>query len=104
LIASILKKNGAVFPANVMETEFRSVAIAASMFTEDIIAKVQAIFTQDTKRHSYGSIHTFLSVHMMKKGKVGRIQLSGIQDQPRTSRKPRGKWFLIQAPVTTPKQ
>jgi hypothetical protein len=93
LIANILKSHGAIFPAGIGATELRKVAVAASMLAEDIISEVQATFGKD--RYPYATIHTYLSVFMVRKEKVGKIKLSNSEDQPRTCCKPRCKWYLI---------
>ena len=98
LIADILRNNGAVFPASVGESEYRSAAIGAAMFASEIQAAIQERFTAGTKRHPYFSVHTFLCQHLANKKdgdplKVGRIRLTYAEDK---GRKPRIKWFLIQ--------
>ena len=95
LIAEILTAREAVFPKGIEHTEFKKVAIAASMFASEIEKEVEARFTAGSCRYPYETIHQYLSVFMFRKGKVGKIKLSGIEDQPRPCCKPRCKWYLI---------
>ncbi len=104
LIAEILTEREAIFAKGIETTELRPVAIAASMFTEEIIAEVQHRFSAGTTRYPYNTIHMYLSVFMRDSGKhslanlprVRKIKLSNEEDKPRKSAKPRGKWYLIQ--------
>ena len=94
LLASILKEHGAQFPAGIEATEFRNVAIAASMFAHEIIAKVRDTF--GTERYPDATILTYLAHFMLKAGKVGKLKLKGSEDIGRTSDKPRVKYYLIE--------
>lgn len=97
LIASILKANDAIFPANVGSTEFRSVAISCAMFADDVITAVRETFGPE--RYPDQTIRSYLSVFMAKRDsqhKTGKIKLSNSEDQHRTCPKPRTKYFLIE--------
>lgn len=96
LITHILRENDSVFPLNVGNTELRQIAIAGSMFTEEILAKVQAYFTAGSTRYPLQTIKNYLATYMFKKGKVGKIQLTGKEDATRECARPRCKWFLVQ--------
>ena len=96
LIVNILSENDSVFPANIGNTEFRQVAIATSMFAEDVIKSVQARFSAGTSRYPYTTVHQYLSVIMRKSGKVASIKLTKIEDAARPCCKPRIKYFLVQ--------
>lgn len=96
LITRILLENEAVFPANVGETELRQIAIAGSMFTDEILAKVQEYFSAGSTRYPLQTVKNYLSTYMPKAGKVGKVQLKGHEDKTRACPKPRCKWFLLQ--------
>ena len=96
LIKEILTDNNSTFPANVGSTEFRSIAISSSMFTDDIYNEVQKRFSAGSIRYPKSTIICSLSVFMFKKGLVGKIQLTGKEDVDRPCNRPRCKFFLIQ--------
>ena len=97
LITEILTDCQAIFPQDIENTEFRKIAIAASLFASDIISEVQARFASGSIRYPYETIHQYLSIFMFRKGKVGKIKLTNNEDSDRTCCKPRTKWFLIQS-------
>jgi hypothetical protein len=97
LITEILSaKYDEKFTANVGETKLRNVAIAAGMFTSEIIEAVEARFSSNTNRYKY--VRAYLSVIMTKNGKVGKIKLTNNEDKnrPKHIARPRFKWFLIE--------
>ena len=96
LITRSLREHEAVFPLNVGETELRQIAIAGSMFTDEILAKVQEYFTAGSTRYPLQTVKNYLSTYMPKAGKVGKVQLKGHEDKGRPCPKPRCKWFLAQ--------
>jgi hypothetical protein len=107
LIMEILRSNDSVFKASVSfdskgkhehykDNSLRSVVIAHSMFTEDIIFQVQSRFTAGSKRYPYVTIHAYLSMFMQKAGTVGKVKLTNAEDKPRPCFKPRCKWFIIE--------
>lgn len=98
LIASILKAHGAQFPKGIEATEFRKVAINASMFASEIIAEVREAFGNE--RYPDSVIHSYLSHFMIQPksaNKVGKIKLSKHEDATRTCCKPRTKFYLLEA-------
>jgi len=104
LISEILTDRQAVFPKDIEETEYKKIAVAASLFAEEIIQEVQSRFASGSIRYPYNTIHLYLSVFMFRKGKVGKIKLKGIskfnaidEDPDRKCSKPRCKWYLIQS-------
>jgi hypothetical protein len=103
LLASILNKNGSSYETGVESNALRSVAIAGSMFSSEIIAQVQAIFTSETTRYPESTIKTYLSVAKFHKGRFGKIQLSNAEDQNRPAEcsRPRCKYYLVVNPPTT---
>lgn len=98
LIASILTEREAVFPLGVEKTEFKKVAIATAMFTQEIKDEVEARFTAGSTRYPLETIETYLSVFMPRKGRIGKIQLTNAEDKPRPAKnsKPRYKWYLVE--------
>jgi len=94
LIAAILQAHGAIFPAGIEATEFRKVAIAGAMFTSEIIAQVRDIF--GSERYPDATILSFLAHFMLKSKRVGKLKLTGAEDQGRTSCKPRVKYYLVE--------
>lgn len=111
LIANILREHAlsvspsGTFPKGVEATEFRTLAIAGSMFASEVIAKVREQFTSD--RYPDATIATQLSVHMHKancQNKAGKFRLSPSEDKQfgGTSPKPRTKYFLLDVAPTAP--
>lgn len=95
LIGDILTQAGAVYPEGVELTELRPVAVAGSLYTEEIIQEVQARFAKGTKRYPDQTIRSYLSLADFNRGRFGKIQLSKAEDSPRPCPKPRCKWYLI---------
>ncbi len=106
LICKILKDNESIFPAGSADSELRPVAISGSMFTCEILAKVQELFTAGSTRYGEKSVKAYLSAWLQGNEKmsnrnahparIGKIQLKGIEDQPRPCNRPRCKWYLLQ--------
>ena len=100
LVKQILKDNGAELPRTIEDDGFRNIAVACSMFTQDIIAEV-------AKRHEWRykaqAVKNVLSTyckaggpHAIKgQGDIVKIQLSNNEDKPRPCSKPRAKYYLI---------
>ena len=94
LITQILAERE-TFAAGIEKTDFRPVAIAAAMFTQDIIDEVIRRFTAGSIRYPEKTIRATLSVTMFKNKTVGKIQLKGLEDKNRPCTKSRCKWYLI---------
>jgi hypothetical protein len=96
LIADILKENDSVFPAKSEETALRQIAIAGSMFTQQILDKVHERFTAGSpNRYPMQTILKYLGGIMLQNGTVGKIQTLGCEDLKRDSNRPRVKWYLV---------
>lgn len=95
LIAKILTDANAVFTAGIETTEFRSLAIAQSLFVSEIIASVRNVFGSD--RYPDATIHQYLSVFMTKNKSVSKIKLTNVEDKNRSCCKPRTKFYLVQS-------
>lgn len=93
LVKDILREGQAEFPRNAHDTELRKIVIACSMFTEEIYAKAQERFFAGSDRGKRQAIKNVLSTYA--KGQIAKVKLSPKEDQPRTSDKPRCKWYLI---------
>lgn len=102
LIRDILTERQAVFPLGVEKTEFRQVAIAASMLATEIAAEVQTRFAAGSTRYPLESVKQYLSVFLAKPSRkasvvrVGKFQLSKTEDAGRPCCKPRTKYFWVQ--------
>lgn len=96
LIRLILKTNGAIWREGINTPSDRAAAIAASMYTEDITAQARIRFTAGSTRYPRSSLMACLGQEMLKRGEVGRIQLSGEEDskRPKACSRPRCKWYL----------
>ena len=94
LITQILAERE-TFAAGVEETDLRNVAIAAAMFTQDIIDEVVRRFTAGSIRYPEKTIRATLSVTMFKLKTVGKIQLKPFEDKNRPCNKSRCKWYLV---------
>jgi hypothetical protein len=90
LIRNILKANGSQFPAGVEDTELRGIAVAGSMFSSEIIAKVRETFGAD--RYPDSTIYQYLWKYA--KG-IRKVKLSSAEDSSRTCPKPRCKYYAI---------
>ena len=99
LISSILTGNGAYFPANIAATSLRGIAIAKCLTVNQVIAAVRQTFGAD--RYPDATIYQYLSVVMFKRGIVGKIKLSNVEDKNRPAEcfKPRTKFFVVQQPA-----
>ena len=109
LVRDILREAQAEFPRGIEATELRKIAVAASMFTSEILAEVQARFSAGSTRYQVQSVKNCLSTYggnaiykkgplagkLIGDGSIAKIWLSNEEDQPRTSPKPRCKWYLI---------
>jgi hypothetical protein len=90
LIEEILRSNGSVFPTDCDKTELRTIAIAGSMFTSEIISAVRETFGAD--RYPDKTILHYLSTEA--KDKFGKIKLTGAEDSERECNRPRCKWYV----------
>ena len=112
LVQDILRENDAVFSRGIENTELRNIGIAASMFTSDIIAKVQERFASAGLRYDEQAVKNVLSTYgregktktkngkaVVSTGHIAKIQLTNNEDKPRPCSKPRAKWYLIQQKV-----
>ena len=109
LVKDILRQGEAEFPRNAHETELRKIVIAASMFSSEILAKVQERFSAGTTRYPFQTVKNVLCSYGSNKvygsgprkgqpmgdGSISMIRLSSDEDQPRTCPKPRRKYYLI---------
>jgi hypothetical protein len=95
LVRDILREGQAEFARGIEATELRKIAVAASMFTSEILAEVQARFSAGTTRYKVQSVKNCLSTYGKLDGTIGKIQLSNTEDKPRTCAKPRCKWYRI---------
>jgi len=104
LIAEILVEREAQFKAGIEQGELRQIAIAASMFTEEIKAEIDNRFTAGTSRYPLKTVKQYLGVlqnpaskwYIAGLPKVAKIQLTGKEDSDRKSCRPRCKWYLVQ--------
>lgn len=99
LVCEILRANESVFSrgiesTEIESTELRHIAIAASMFTSDIIATVNEAFADAGMRYKPQAVKNVLSTY--GKDLIVKITLTNNEDQPRPCSKPRAKWYLIQ--------
>jgi hypothetical protein len=94
LICKILRSNDACFSLAIETSELRNIAIAGSMFTEQILEKVKEIFTAGSIRYPEKTVRATLSVTLFKLKKIGKIQLTNKEDEERECCKPRCKWYL----------
>ena len=96
LVRDILREAQAEFPRGIESTELRQIAVAASLFTSDILAEVQTRFAAGSTRYKVQSVKNCLSTYGKLDGTIGRIQLTPSEDQPRPCSKPRFKWYRVQ--------
>ncbi len=96
LIASILIANNAFFPLGIEKGEHREIALANAMTSDSIVEKVISKFGNE--RYPKQTIRNYLSTYMMKKGKVGKIQMTTKEDKnwQSESRKPRCKFYMVE--------
>lgn len=96
LVRDILRDKQAEFPRGIEGTALRGLAIAASMFTSEIIAEVQVRFAAGTTRYKAQSVRNCLSTYGKLDGTIGKIDLTPGEDQPRPCKIPRSKWYRVQ--------
>lgn len=104
LIAEILAEREAQFKSGIEQSELRQIAIATSMFTEEIKAEIDNRFAAGTSRYPLKTVKQYLGVlqnpaskwYIAGLPKIGKIQLSGKEDSDRKSCRPRCKWYLVQ--------
>lgn len=93
LVKDILREAQAEFPRGIEQTELRKLAIAASLFTSDILREVETRFAAGGSRYKIQAVKNCLSTY--GKNEIGKISLSNSEDQPRDCAKPRCKWYLL---------
>ena len=93
LIESILVRNDCVMPEWDGNGHEREKYFAHSMTSEDIISAVRREFGFD--RYPDASIHTFLSVFMVRRGMVGKFRMTKEEDSNRACKVPRCRFYLI---------
>ena len=96
LVRDILRDNQAELPRGIENTELRQIAIASSMFTDEILAEVQLRFAAGGRRYQLQAVKNCLSTYGKTDGTIGKINLTSEEDKPRNSRKPRCKWYRVQ--------
>jgi hypothetical protein len=94
LVKDILRDKQAEFPRGIETTELRKIAVAASLFTSEILAEVENRFAAGGSRYKIQAVKNVLSTY--GKNEIGKITLTNEEDQPRECSKPRCKWYLIQ--------
>ena len=94
LVKDILRDKQAEFPRGIEATELRQIAVAASLFTSEILAEVENRFAAGGSRYKVQAVKNVLSTY--GKGEIGKITLTNSEDKPRDCAKPRCKWYLIQ--------
>lgn len=97
LVEKVLRDNQAVFPRGIEATALRKIAVAASMFTSEVVEAVKVEFAAAGMRYKAQAVKNVLSTY--GKGRIAKIRLTPEEDQPRTSDKPRAKWYLIDKPA-----
>lgn len=102
LIAEILTENGAEFPegaegTNETPSPLRPIVLSASMLADDIKQEVDRRFAAGSSRYPYATVHQYLSVFMVKSGKVCKFQMTATEDCERKCCKPRTRYYLKQA-------
>ena len=96
LVRDILRDKQAEFPRGIEGTALRHLAIAASLFTSEIIAEVQIRFAAGSTRYKAQSVRNCLSTYGKQDGTIGKIDLTPSEDQPRPCKIPRTKWYRVQ--------
>jgi hypothetical protein len=94
LVKRILREAQAEFPRGIEATELRKIAVAASMFSTDILRQVEIEFSAGGFRYKMQAVKNVLSTY--GKNEIGKITLTNAEDHPRDCSKPRCKWYLIQ--------
>ena len=93
LVKDILREAQAEFPRGIEATELRKIAVAASLFTQDILREVENRFAAGGFRYKIQAVKNVLSTY--GKNEIGKITLTNAEDKPRDCAKPRCKWYLI---------
>lgn len=95
LVRDILREAQAEFPRGIESTELRKIAVAASMFTSEILAEVERRFAAGASRYKAQAVKNCLSTYGKQDGTIASIKLSNEEDQPRECSKPRFKWYRV---------
>ena len=93
LVKDILREAQAEFPRGIEATELRKIAVAASMFSSEILREVEERFSAGGFRYKIQAVKNVLSTY--GKNEIGKIILTNAEDKPRDCAKPRCKWYLI---------
>ena len=93
LVKDILREAQAEFPRGIEATELRKIAVAASMFSSEILREVESRFAAGGFRYKIQAVKNVLSTY--GKNEIGKITLTNAEDKPRDCAKPRCKWYLI---------
>ena len=93
LVKDILREAQAEFPRGIEATELRKIAVAASMFSSEILREVEERFSAGGFRYKIQAVKNVLSTY--GKNEIGKITLTNAEDKPRDCAKPRCKWYLI---------
>ena len=97
LICKILAEAEATFELGIENGALRSIAIAASLLTDEIIESVQSHFTDGSTRYPATTIRHYLSTVLFKNGIIGKIQMNASEDtnKPKNTCRSRCKWYLV---------
>jgi len=87
LIVQILKSNGSIASVN----DSREIQISNGMFSDSIIAEVRKSF--GFNRYTDKTIQMYLAVYLLKENRVNCVQLTAKEDNTRTCKRPRCKYF-----------
>ena len=95
LIEDILRANGAMWPGVITTPADRATVIDASMYTEEILEAARILFTAGTHNYTPSSLRTCLRDRMLRRGEVGKIELTASEDSTRAKGcdRPRCKWY-----------
>lgn len=98
MVKDILREAQAVFPRGIENSDFRKIAVAASLFTSDIVRAVEERFASAGMRYKRQVVCNVLSADITDS--FCKIQLTNAEDKPRPAGfcKPRCKWYLIDKP------
>ncbi len=91
LIARILSEASAVFPK--FNGNFRNIYLAYGLTTDEIIGKVRQVNGFD--KYPDKTIRDNLSIVMFRSRHVDCVQMTSAEDDSRSCKRPRVKWYLV---------
>ena len=93
IVREVLDEHGACYIRNIEKTEDRPIAVAGSLFTDEIVKLSEPKFAAAGLRYQPQAVRNELSTYGTDH--IGKIHLTPAEDKGRISTRCRNKWYLI---------